>query len=222
MFSGVSDAMPLDNNTQILAIRHGETDWNRVKRIQGHTDIELSELGFAQARLLGLALSGQAIDAIYASDLLRAQQTAQAVLSHSSRAGMQIRLDPQLRERSFGCFEGLTWEQIAERWPSQSERWRKRDVDFGAEGGETLGGFYQRSVDALTRIALNHPGETIVVITHGGVLDCLHRAATRQSLQAPRSWVLGNAAINRLLFTSAGFGLVGWNDGGHLEPLGHN
>ncbi|MCV2369695.1 histidine phosphatase family protein [Paucibacter oligotrophus] len=208
----------MDRSTQILAIRHGETEWNRAKRIQGHTDIALSELGHAQARLLGLALREQAIDAVYTSNLLRAQQTAQAVVAHA-HPSCQLRLDPLLRERSFGIFEGLTWEQIAERWPVQSERWRRRDADFGAEGGETLGNFYQRSVAALTRIALNHPGETIAIVTHGGVLDCLYRAAARLSLQAPRSWVLGNAAVNRLLFTPAGFSLVGWHDSGHLEPL---
>lgn len=211
--------MALDSSTQVLLVRHGETEWNRVKRIQGHTDIELSELGHTQAHLLGEALGGQAIDAVYSSDLLRTQQTARPVLDRALQAGSQIRLDPRLRERNFGCFEGLTWEQIAERWPAQSERWRRRDAEFGPAGGETLADFYQRSVAALTHIASSHPGETIVVVSHGGVLDCLYRAATHISLQAPRSWVLANAAINRLLFTSAGFGLVGWNDDNHLTPL---
>ncbi|MCV2356807.1 histidine phosphatase family protein [Paucibacter sp. B2R-40] len=214
--------MPLDSSTQILAIRHGETEWNRVKRIQGHTDIALSDLGLAQVRLLGLALQEQSIDAIYTSDLQRARQTAQAVIELAPHTGLNLRLDPQLRERSFGSFEGLTWEEIAARWPDQSERWRKRDAEFGAEGGETLGEFYQRSVAALTRIAMRHPGQTIVVVTHGGVLDCLYRAATGLGLQAPRTWVLGNAAVNRLLFTPVGFSLIGWSDASHLEPLGQD
>ncbi|WP_318014124.1 histidine phosphatase family protein [Paucibacter sp. TC2R-5] len=212
--------MPLDSSTQILAIRHGETEWNRVKRIQGHTDIALSEIGLAQARLLGLALQEQPIAAIYTSDLQRARQTAKAVADRASHASLHLRLDAHLRERNFGVFEGLTWEEIAARWPEQSERWRKRDAEFGAQGGETLGEFYRRSIAALTGIALQHPGQTIVVLTHGGVLDCLYRAATGLDLQAPRSWVLGNAAINRLLFTPAGFSLIGWNDASHLVDLG--
>ncbi len=212
--------MPLDESTHVLAIRHGETDWNRLKRIQGHTDIGLGELGLAQARLLGLALHEQALDAIYTSDLQRARQTAQAVIEHGQHGRLPLHTDPQLRERSFGVFEGLTWEQIKQRWPDQSERWRTRDAEFGAEGGETLGDFYQRSMAALSRIAAAHPGQTIAIVTHGGVLDCLYRAATRLSLQAPRSWVLGNAAVNRLLYTPAGFTLIGWNDDGHLESLG--
>ncbi|WP_414896458.1 histidine phosphatase family protein [Roseateles sp.] len=212
--------MPLDSPTQVLAIRHAETDWNRAQRIQGHTDIGLSELGAAQARLLGQALSELPVAAIYASDLLRAQQTAQAVAAAQvHQQANPLRLDPQLRERSFGCFEGLTWEQIKARWPSQSEQWRRRDADFGAEGGETLADFYQRSVAALTRIASRHPGQTIVIVTHGGVLDCLYRAATGLSLQAPRTWTLGHAAINRLLYTQSGFSLVGWHDASHLESL---
>lgn len=210
----------MDKSTHVLAIRHGETDWNRAKRIQGHTDIGLSELGLGQAHSLGLALREQAVDAVYSSDLLRARQTAQAVLDHGPQVKAPLRLEPLLRERSFGIFEGLTWEQIKARWPDQSERWRSRDADFGAEGGETLGDFYQRSIAALTQIAAAHPGQTIVIVTHGGVLDCLYRAATRLSLQAPRSWVLTNAAVNRLLYTPTGFNLIGWNDGSHLESLG--
>ena len=212
--------MPLDSPTQVLAIRHGETDWNRDKRIQGHTDIPLSELGHAQARLLGQALGDRSLDALYTSDLLRAQQTAQAVAAaQGGPAKLPLRLDPLLRERSFGCFEGLNREQIKARWPSQSEQWCRRDADFGAEGGETLADFYQRSLAALTRIASRHPGQTIAIVTHGGVLDCLYRAATGLSLQAPRTWTLGNAAINRLLYTHSGFGVVGWHDASHLESL---
>jgi probable phosphoglycerate mutase len=212
--------MSLDESTHVLAIRHGETEWNRVKRIQGHTDIALSELGQAQVSALGLALREQTIDAVYSSDLLRARQTAQAVIDHGPQANLPLRLDALLRERSFGVFEGLTWEQIKQRWPDQSERWRTRDAEFGAEGGETLGDFYQRSIAALSRIAAAHPGQTIAIVTHGGVLDCLYRAATRLSLQAPRSWVLGNAAVNRLLYTPSGFNLIGWHDDSHLESLG--
>lgn len=213
--------MGLDTCTQVLAIRHGETEWNRAQRIQGHTDIALSELGHAQARKLGFALREQPIDVLYASDLQRAQQTAQAIADQANPGPLPLRVDAALRERSFGSFEGQTWAQIKERWPDQSERWRCRDPLFGPEGGEALADFYQRSVAALTRIASAHPGQTVVLVTHGGVLDCLYRAATRLSLQAPRSWSLDNAAINRLLFTPAGFTVVGWNDGSHLESLCH-
>lgn len=209
--------MPLDSSTRIFAIRHGETAWNRETRIQGQLDIPLNGLGEAQARRLGAALAGEAIDAIYASDLARTRQTAEAV---AATTGAAVTLDARLRERAFGSFEGLTWQEIAERWPEQSERWRRRDLEFSADGGETLPVFYARCVTAVQEIAQAHPGQTIAIVAHGGVMDCLYRAASRLPLHAARSWTLGNATINRLLYSAEGLTLVGWNDDFHLEGVG--
>jgi probable phosphoglycerate mutase len=205
--------------TRILAIRHGETAWNAGSRIQGQLDIPLNDLGRKQARRLALALADESIDAIYASDLLRALETAQAL---AARRGAGIVTDIGLRERGFGAFEGLTFAEVEQRWPEQSERWRKRDPLFGPGGGEVLQDFYQRCVSTVSRVAGAHPGQTIAVVAHGGVMDCLYRAATRADLQAPRSWQLGNASINRLLYTPQGFTLVGWSDTSHLENLALN
>jgi 2,3-bisphosphoglycerate-dependent phosphoglycerate mutase len=200
--------------TRVLAIRHGETAWNVDSRIQGQLNIPLNHTGRWQAHRLALAVADEGVDAIYSSDLLRALETAQAV---AAGCGRDIVTDPGLRERGFGEFEGLTFKEIEQRWPEQSERWRKRDPLFGPERGETLADFFDRSVSTVTRLAGAHPGQTIAVVAHGGVLDCLYRAATRLSLQAPRSWQLGNASINRLLYTPQGFTLVGWSDTYHLE-----
>lgn len=208
--------MSLDGSTRMLAIRHGETAWNREARIQGQLDIPLNATGQAQAQRLALALVGEGIDVLYASDLSRARQTAAAL---AAQTGLELRLDAELRERSFGVFEGHSWPEIAARWPAQSEAWRRRDADFGAPGGEVLQDFYSRSVAAFERIARAHPGQTVAVVTHGGVLDCLYRAGSRQSLTAARSWKLGNAAINRLLYSPEGFTVVGWNDEFHLDGL---
>jgi probable phosphoglycerate mutase len=126
--------------------------------------------------------------------------------------------DQGLRERGFGEFEGHTFKEISERWPEEAERWRKRDPDFAPRGaGESISVFFDRCVTVATRLAAAHPGETIAVVSHGGVMDCLYRAASRLDLQAPRSWLLGNASINRLLYTPGGFTLVGWSDNAHLE-----
>jgi probable phosphoglycerate mutase len=208
--------MPLDSSTRILAIRHGETAWNRDTRIQGHLDIPLNESGLAQASRLTEALQSEALDAVYCSDLARARQTAQGL---AAGAGLPLHEETGLRERSFGGFEGLTWQEIALRWPEQSLRWRQRDAEFGAEGGETLAAFYARCIATIERIAAAHPGQTVVIVAHGGVMDCLYRAATRLALDAPRSWTLGNAAINRLLYSPEGFSLIGWNDDAHLQGL---
>lgn len=200
--------------TRIIAIRHGETAWNVDTRIQGQLDVPLNERGRWQAQRLAAAVADEGIAAVYASDLTRAVETALAV---GEGSGQDIVTDSGLRERHFGEFEGFTWREIEQRWPAQSERWRKRDLDFAPEGGETLRQFYERCVATATRLAAAHPGETIAVVAHGGVMDCLYRAASRIDLQAPRSWQLGNASINRLLFTPEGFMLVGWSDSSHLD-----
>jgi len=206
----------LDSSTRILAIRHGETAWNRDSRIQGHLDIPLNEIGQLQARRMGGALSGESIDMIYTSDLSRARETAQAL---ADATGAPLTLEPLLRERAFGAFEGLSFDEIAARWPEQSERWRRRDLDFAPEGGESIPDFYARCVPVVERLAGAHPGRTIAVVAHGGVLDCLYRAGARLPLEAARSWMLGNATINRLLYSEEGLTLVGWNDDFHLANL---
>lgn len=208
--------MGLDQVTSVLAVRHGETAWNRETRIQGQLDIPLSPLGAAQARRLAQALDGQGVEVIYASDLARARQTAEAV---AQQLGLAVQLEPGLRERGFGLFEGLTWAEIETRWPAESERWRRRDPQFAAQGGESLQDFYARAVAAVEALASRHPGQTVLIVAHGGVLDCLYRAAARQSLQAARTWTLGNASINRLLYSQSGLTLVGWNDDNHLAGL---
>ena len=200
--------------TRVVAIRHGETVWNAELRMQGQLDTNLSPRGRWQAGRLAAALAGEAIDAVIASDLARAFDTGQAI---ADRAGLAVENDAGLRERSFGVFEGYTYAEIDQRWPDEAARWRRHEPDFGPDEGETFRDFYLRSVSTATSIAARHAGRSIAIVTHGGVLDCLYRAASNIALDAPRSWQLGNAAINRLLYTPRGFTLVGWSDTAHLE-----
>lgn len=202
--------------TLLFALRHGETAWNREGRLQGHLNLPLNELGQAQARRLGAALADQTIHAVYASDLDRALSTAQAV---AAAHGLPVHTDPRLRERSFGRFEGRLWAEIEAEDPEAAVRWKQRDPAFEPPGGESLNTFFARCIEAASSIALAHAGQTVALVAHGGVLDCLYRAATHVDLQAPRSWLLGNASINRLLHTPQGFSLVGWNDDHHLQGL---
>ena len=205
--------------TRVVLIRHGETDWNVGTRIQGQLDVPLNGKGRWQAGRLAQALADEGLTRICSSDLQRARQTAEAL---AQVVGLPVHEERGLRERAFGSFEGQTWSEIEQRWPVESERWRRRDPDFGPPGGETLSSFYERCVAAATRVAQAHPGEVIALVAHGGVLDCLYRAATRVDLRAPRSWQLGNASINRLLHTGAGFTLVGWADTTHLDNAVHD
>ena len=200
--------------TRIIAIRHGETAWNVDTRIQGHLDIPLSANGRWQAERLAEALTDEPIQAIYASDLTRAWETAQ-YLAHATR--LQVVADIGLRERGFGDFEGKTFAEIAVLLPEQSMRWRKRDPLFAPAGGESLTDLTSRVLAAVNRLAAAHPGEQIALVAHGGVMDVLYRAATHLGIQAPRTWTLGNTAINRLLWTPDGLSLVGWADTQHLD-----
>ena len=200
--------------TRIIAIRHGETAWNVDTRIQGHLDIPLSANGRWQAERLAEALRDEPIKAIYASDLTRAWETAQYI---GQVHGLQLNKEVGLRERDFGDFEGKTFAEIEMLLPEQSMRWRKRDPDFYPAGGESLVTLRARVMEAAERLAAQHPGEQIALVGHGGVMDVLYRAATRLDIQAPRTWTLGNAAINRLLWTPEGFTLVGWADTQHLD-----
>lgn len=200
--------------TRIIAIRHGETTWNVDTRIQGRLDIPLNDTGRRQSEQMARALADNPITAIYASDLARAWETAQ----YLGRAlHVEVTREEGLRERGFGEFEGKTYAEIEALLPEQSRRWRKRDPEFAPPGGESLLTLRHRVTEAAERLAARHPGELIALVGHGGVMDVLYRAATRLDIQAPRTWTLGNAAINRLLWTPEGFTLVGWADTQHLK-----
>lgn len=202
--------------TRIIAIRHGQTAWNAESRLQGQLDIPLNAMGRAQAAQLAEALRDEGISTVISSDLGRAADTARAL---AQPLGLPLVFEAGLRERGFGSMEGRTFQELDEHEPEMALRWRRRDPDFGPPGGERLSEFYARSVATADALARAHAGRTIVLVTHGGVLDCLYRAATRIELQATRTWQLGNAAINRLLHTPEGFSLVGWNDHQHLLAL---
>lgn len=204
--------------TRIIAIRHGETAWNVDTRLQGHLDIGLNERGQWQARRAAQALADEDIAAIYTSDLSRARATAQAIADHNANpAARQVHPHTGLRERGFGIFEGQTYAQINLDWPEESRRWRQRDPHFAPQGGETLTQLRERVTATVNTLASQHVGEQIVLVAHGGVMDALYRLATHVAIDAPRSWDLGNAAINRLLWTPDGLTLVGWSDTRHLD-----
>ena len=200
--------------TRIIAIRHGETAWNVDARIQGHLDIGLNETGRWQANRVAQALVAEPIQAIYASDLLRAWETASTI---AQATGGALHAHAGLRERHFGVLQGRTFDEIEISDPEQSRLWRKREPHWAPEGGESLVQVRDRINHTVFELGERHIGEQIVLVAHGGIMDALYRAATGQEVQAPRSWKLGNATINRLLWTPAGLSLVGWADTRHLE-----
>lgn len=206
------------HSTQIIAIRHGETDWNLAARIQGHTDIPLNATGERQAQRLAQALADTPLAHIYSSDLQRALHTAQALAQAN---GAPLSIHAALRERSFGDYEGARFTEIEASDPPSALRWRKRDPVFAPPQGESLQALQARVAQVVAELAAQHLGQQIALVAHGGVLDSLYRLATRQGIQAPRTWELANTSVNRLLWTpDTGLTLVGWGDTSHLQTQG--
>ena len=205
--------------TNIVLIRHGETAWNAERRLQGHIDIVLNPEGQRQAAALAAALAGGQLDAIVASDLQRALQTAEAV---ASARGLPVQVDPALRERCFGGFEGLLYAEIEQRFPLEFAAWQARDIDAAMPHGEriaeTFRQFYERSVSAILGWAATHPGQTIALVAHGGVLECAYRAALDLPLETPRTFPVLNASINRFAVAKGKLRLLSWGEVAHLAP----
>ncbi len=158
--------------TKLLLVRHGETDWNRDGRWQGGSDTRLNDLGREQARALAEQLDGE-IDVLYSSDLARARETAEIV---AARLGLEVRLDPRLRERGFGSWEGLTTIEIEERFADAHRRWLAGE-GAGADDAEAFEDFSARVEDFLSDVLRLHPGEDVLVISHGGSIRVIHALA---------------------------------------------
>jgi alpha-ribazole phosphatase/probable phosphoglycerate mutase len=166
--------------TRILLVRHGETDWNSERRWQGHTDTTLNERGREQARALAAELAGEHVDAVYSSDLVRAHETARIV---ADPRGLDVTALPDLREKNFGTWEGLTDDEILIRFP---------EAQRGPWGdGETTEEVAGRVVAALLRIAQSHPGGQVLVVSHGGPLRA---ALGRCGVDPPASIANGHVA----------------------------
>ncbi|MGQ5523613.1 histidine phosphatase family protein [Chitinimonas sp. PSY-7] len=205
-------------NTQLWLIRHGETAWNAERRFQGHTDIPLNANGAWQAKKLAERLihqhSQQAFVALYSSDLCRARRTAEPT---GLAIKLPMRLDARLRERHYGVLSTLTPEEMAQEHPETYRRWQQRDPAYVLPQGESLIQFNQRVLGALGTIAREHAGKAVIIVAHGGVLDCAYRAAHGMALSEPRKYPLHNASINRMRFTANQFHIEQWGDIAHLD-----
>lgn len=157
--------------TRLLLARHAETEWNRVGRWQGHADPPLNEAGRRQAAQLGEQLADERIAAVYSSDLRRASETARIV---AERLGLAVVEDPALREIDVGSWSGLTRDEVEERFPEGFERWLGGEIGHDGETREQLAA---RVVPAIERIAAGHAGQTVLVVTHGGVIRAVRRHA---------------------------------------------
>lgn len=184
--------------TKLLLARHGETDWNRDHRWQGHSDVPLNALGLEQAHTLAAELAREPIAAVYSSDLRRAYETAQIV---AKRHGLDVIIDHGLRELHFGVWEGMTSDEIEERFPGDLSRWREEGKVADGRGGETHDQLRERVLAAAHRIVAAHPGEQVLVVSHGGTLRALaiHAAAIEHDRR------LENCGVLRIVFEDGAF-----------------
>jgi broad specificity phosphatase PhoE len=155
--------------TTILLVRHGETDWNRDRRIQGQSDPPLNDLGRDQARALARKLAGDEIEAVYASDLRRARETAEIL---AAELGLPVAVDPELRELDFGHWEGHTVEELEANFPEAFARWTQGG-EVAWDGGETHTAMAERVRNAVRRLASAHAGGRILLVAHGGPVRVL-------------------------------------------------
>lgn len=201
-------------DTHLIAIRHGETEWNKESRFQGHLNSALNDEGLAQARALAKRLAGERFDLLLSSDLGRALQTASAI---ALRSGHEIVVEPRLRERRMGIFQGLTPAEVLARYPQEYARFRSHDPDYVIPEGESARQLSERSIACFNDLARRHAGLTLATVTHGGVLAMFYRHATAMPLEAPRDFPLHNAGVNRFRHRQGAWQLQTWGDISHLE-----
>jgi 2,3-bisphosphoglycerate-dependent phosphoglycerate mutase len=211
--------------TDLVLIRHGETAWNRERRIQGQLDTPLNEEGRRQAqaaaRRLGEQASRYRLDdpaaeaVLVSSDLMRCRETAAPIVAAT---GLRASYDVRLRERSYGVFQGRTYDEVRHDMAEAWGRWLSRDPDYDVEGGESLRTFQKRVEVVLVEIACANVGRTVVVVTHGGVLDMACRLCRGMDLTAPRDYELLNASLNRIRWDGTRFDIVEWGDVSHWQP----
>ena len=202
--------------TRICFIRHGETDWNVARRIQGHTDIPLNETGRAQALAMAFNAAHQHFRAIYSSDLLRTMETAQVL---AQREDQDVKPLAQLRERHYGVFQGITAAEGAELYPQAYAHYVERDLDYDFETGESLRALAERVSEGIDWLVRHHSGQTIAAVSHSGVLDVIYRRATGRPLHTPRDFVIPNCALNWFHFDSQGWHLESWADRHYLHDV---
>lgn len=201
--------------TEIIIIRHGETEWNKTGRFQGHSDVPLSEEGRAQAEALGKNLVVDHVDAIYASDLTRAMETAAPL---AERFGLPVIPDPQLRELNFGAWEGRNFNDVNAENPDAMKNFYNDPEQANIPDSENFTNFQRRVAGRVREIAAQERGKRIVIVSHGASIRIL--LANLLSMPIRSIWHLSqlNTAVNKIRFEDDGFAIVTlMNDTSHLR-----
>ena len=183
--------------TEIILIRHGETEWNSQLRMQGHSNSALSAVGRGQIQALGEWMKNVSFEHIYSSDSLRARQTAEAITQYS---GDTLQFDQRIREKNLGVFEGLTSIEARERHPEIYRLFKTGGANYVIDEGESTQQVLVRALEFIEEIRLRHPEQRVVMVTHGGVVRVLMKHTLGLSLDAPTSFLIKNTGIFRLVW----------------------
>ena len=183
--------------TEIILIRHGETEWNSQQRMQGHSNSDLSSLGQAQIQALGQWMKNVPFDHIYSSDSLRAKQTAEAITQFS---GHELKIDLRLREKNLGVFEGLTSEEARERHPEVFRLFKTAGSKYVIDEGESTQQLQDRSLEIVNEIRIKHPEERVLLVTHGGFIRVVMKHSLGLSLETPTRFLIRNTGVFRLVW----------------------
>jgi probable phosphoglycerate mutase len=202
--------------TRFCLVRHGETDWNVERRLQGHTDIELNTSGLEQAAQMAYALKATDLqfDVLYTSDLQRARQTAKAIEDLYQVTAI---LNSALRERHLGALQGLSLNDAPLAKPELWKIHLSRDIHHDMDGGESILQFSERIKGALEELRQKHVGKTILLVSHGGALDMMYRAASNQPLEAEKAVSVPNASLNWISHDGNAWKVEHWADTSHLQ-----
>ena len=203
----------------LLIVRHGETEWNAEGRIQGHTDIGLSERGAEQARSLAGRLANLHIDAAYSSDLKRTSETAKLALGDRD---IVLNETPLLREYNKGAFEGMTLTEIKAQFPEEYPRYLEKDLDYAPKGGETARDVSARMAGIISKIKSDHLDETVLVVSHGGVLRAAMVSLLGMPLEGNWSFVFGNCGLTTVDTYHDNAILHQFNDTSHINGTVHH
>jgi probable phosphoglycerate mutase len=200
--------------TQVILVRHGETDWNVSGRLQGHSDTPLNAAGKIQAARVAQRLGRETVQALYSSDLARAFETATII---GQQLALPVVVSQRLRERRYGVWEGLTAAEIEERYPAQFAEWRSRATDFAPLRGETRTQLLTRALAEVHTIAQRHAGGSVVVVTHGGLCYVLINHILGNVDSDRREFTFGNASLHTLEVADGSWAVISVNDTAHLD-----
>lgn len=201
--------------TTLLLIRHGETEWNTLGKFQGCTDIELSQEGINQAKLLKERLKGE-FNFIYTSPLSRALETASILAAGTNK---EVTIANEIREINFGEWEGLTLHEISERYPEIFKAWRVNKKESYICGGDSsINNAANRATKCILDIVSKHKGEKIVIVAHGGIIKAGLIGLFEWDMTMYHKIALGNTCINTITFNDdLKPVLIGLNDTNHLN-----